>query len=722
MFPILYTTVTEGVVPADYGVGTLTDCIRCEVTEERNGGYELVLEYAASGIHAEDITVESIIKAKPNFTDDPQLFRVYKVGKVMAGKFTVNAHHISYDLSGKIIKTGSAGTCVAACNLLDAQAGNFNITTDKSTTAQFTVSQPASVRSWFGGKQGSLLDVYGGEWKYDNYTASLLQARGTNRGVTIRYGKNLTELSQEISTSNLVTGIIPFYIDPDGNKTIGARVSTDLQLNHTQDVAIDFSSDIDPESSTSINTQLANLATKYKNNNNLAVPINSITLNFVQMKNLTERVDLCDTVNIYFEALGIEGTAKCIKTVWDVLKERYTSTTFGDSKTNIADTLVTQQKELANTPSTSFMSEAIARATELITGNLGGYVVLHDSDGNGEPDEILIMNTPNITTATKVWRWNQNGLGYSSTGYSGSYGTAITANGQIVADYIATGTLDASRITVTHLSASSIDTGTLNANLIKAGVISDLAGKFSLDMTTGEAIMRDFKSKSSFSLINDSNVTKAYFSISQQVGTYLRLTSANSAAVLVDLSANDLNASGVLSLNHRNGTTLVYLAGSENTGGHLLLRNVENKITGGLDTGRGTTHDGLMYLNNASGTTTINCTGQTGNITCVSVTQTSSRKVKENIKSIEDSQKILELDAVSFDYKEKAQGTDKRGFIAEEVQKVLPNLVTPETDNTPATLDYIGMIPYLQDVLKAQAAEIKELKAELAEIKNKVGG
>ena len=582
--------------------------------------------------------------------------------------------------------------------------------------------QPASVRSWFGGKQGSLLDVYGGEWKYDNYTASLLQARGTNRGVTIRYGKNLTELSQEISTSNLVTGIIPFYIDPDGNKTIGARVSTDLQLNHTQDVAIDFSSDIDPESSTSINTQLANLATKYKNNNNLTVPINSITLNFVQMKNLTERVDLCDTVNIYFEALGIEGTAKCIKTVWDVLKERYTSTTFGDSKTNIADTLVTQQKELANTPSTSFMSEAIARATELITGNLGGYVVLHDSDGNGEPDEILIMNTPNITTATKVWRWNQNGLGYSSTGYSGSYGTAITANGQIVADYIATGTLDASRITVTHLSASSIDTGTLNANLIKAGVISDLAGKFSLDMTTGEAIMRDFKSKSSFSLINDSNVTKAYFSISQQVGTYLRLTSANSAAVLVDLSANYSSASGVLSLNHRNGTTLVYLAGSENTGGHLLLRNVENKITGGLDTGRGTTHDGLMYLNNASGTTTINCTGQTGNITCVSVTQTSSKKVKENIKPIEDSQKILELDAVSFDYKEKAQGTDKRGFIAEEVQKVLPNLVTPETDNTPATLDYIGMIPYLQDVLKAQAAEIKELKAELAEIKNKVGG
>ena len=165
MLPILYDTITEGIVPTNYGVGVLTDAIKCQVKEERNGAFELALEYPATGIHAEDIAPNKFIKAKPNYMDDPQIFRIYKVGKVMAGKFTVNARHISYDLSGKIITNGTAGSCAAACALLQASAGNFIISTDKTLSGAFRASQPASVRSWFGGKEGSILDVYGpGEW------------------------------------------------------------------------------------------------------------------------------------------------------------------------------------------------------------------------------------------------------------------------------------------------------------------------------------------------------------------------------------------------------------------------------------------------------------------------------------------------------------------------------------------------------------------------------
>ena len=120
--------------------------------------------------------------------------------------------------------------------------------------------------------------------------------------------------------------------------------------------------------------------------------------------------------------------------------------------------------------------------------------------------------------------------------------------------------------------------------------------------------------------------------------------------------------------------------------------------------------DGLVSVSDHNENATIKLTGRTGNVTCVSLTQTSSRKVKENIKPIEDAKKILELDAVSFDYKNKALGTDKRGFIAEDVQKILPNLVTPETEEKTASLDYIGMIPYLQAVLKEQEQRIKELE------------
>lgn len=690
MIPILYKTVVEGTVPSDYGVGVLTDCITCEIKEQRNGEYELELTYAATGIHAEEIAVESVIKAKPNFTDDPQLFRIYKVGKEMAGKFTVNAHHISYDLSGKVITTGSAGSCAAACDLLSNAADNFTITTDKTATGDFTVTQPASVRSWFGGKEGSLLDVYGGEWKYDNYTATLYQNRGADRGVTIRYGKNLTALSQEIDTSNLVTGIIPFYIDPEGNKTIGNRMATGLDIGRTQDVAIDFSMDVDPESIMPITAQLSMLAYRYKNNNNLTVPINSITLNFEQLQDLAERVDLCDTVKIYFEALGIEGSAECIETVWDVLHEKYTSTTFGDARTNIADTLVQQQRELSATPSTSYMANAISQATALITGNLGGYVVFHDSDNDGQPDEILIMNTPDIATATNVWRWNKNGLGYSSDGYDGPYGLAMTSEGEIVADFITT--------------------GTLNANLIKAGVISDVDGNSTIDMESGIATLYNFRAKNELKLLGNDNVVKAEIVHNDGSGTNFELFNENSkGCIIIDSGTRG----GVISVADENGNTTLQLIGHD---GQFFV----------LDTNRNTriymTNNGGIGFFNSSGTNTITASGSNGNITCVSLTQTSSRKVKENIKPIEDAKKILDLNAVSFDYKNKEQGTNKRGFIAEDVAEVLPNLVTPETEETPATLDYIGMIPYLQDVLKAQAAEIKELKAELAKIKNKVGG
>lgn len=304
MIPILYQTTTEGTVPTSYGIGALTDAISCTVKEERNGAYELTLQYPADGIHAEELQPLRLIKAKPNYTANPQLFRIYKISKNMNGSFTVNAQHISYDLSGKVIQSGGAHSCSQACALLTYDAGSFTINTDKSTAGKFEITEPSSVRSWFGGKQGSLLDIYGsGEWLFDNYTASLKQNRGADRGVTIRYGKNLTELSQELDMSNLVTAIYPFCF-VDNAPIFGTKVMTGLSLDFDREIAIDFSTEVDPESSTPVSTQLANLTNNYISNNNLTQLTDSITLSFEQLEGLTERVDLCDTVHIYFEALG----------------------------------------------------------------------------------------------------------------------------------------------------------------------------------------------------------------------------------------------------------------------------------------------------------------------------------------------------------------------------------------------------------------------------------
>lgn len=728
MLPILYSSITEGTVPSNYGVGVLSDCISASVKEARNGEYELTMEYAAEGIHASDIVPNAIIKAKPNYTDDPQLFRIYKVGKTINGKFTVNAQHISYDLSGKVITSGTAASLGDAITLLNAKSGFFVISSDKSVSAPFNITEPSSVRSWFGGKQGSILDVYGpGEWKYDNFNASFLAARGTDRGVTIRYGKNLTELSQTLDMTNLCSAIIPYYKAQDGTITTGSAVSTGL-TGFQREMAVDFSSSVDPESATPIATQLSTLATAYIANNNFTQIKNSITLNFVQLKNLTERVDLCDTVHIYFEPLGLTATAKCIETVWDVLADRYTSTKFGDATTNIADTIVATQKEVAGIPN------EIDHATNLITGNLGGYVVLHDSNGDGKPDEILIMDDPDITQAVKVWRWNQNGLGYSGTGYAGPFDKlALTNDGMIVADRI------------------------------KTGVISDMAGNSTINMTNGEAKMKNFKAIEDFQLIDVNDIVRAILEFGidgaafkiKNTGGYALVTLqediANGGGVYLKSAGGDARGAfisgtngGLLQLYDASAVKHTTIYNETNGGGCIQLWdkgqnesylgiyddqnnqdiNIQTTNQGGrIDVNDGGDIFGSLRVYNNGGVLdlydsqylNIQCTGNAGKITCITLVQTSSRKVKENIKPMDDYRKILELDAVSFDYINKNRGTDRRGFIAEDVAKVLPNLVTPETEEMAASLDYIGMIPYLQAVIKEQEKRIKALEEKLNE-------
>ena len=346
MIPILYSSVTEGIVPTDFGKGALTDTIECTVSESRNAEYEITLVYPSNGIHASDIVPNAFIKAKPNFTDNPQLFRIYKIGKAINNRFEVHGQHISYDLSGKVISSGTANNIVTAVeSVLQGQAGNFTLKTTKSGSGDFSITEPSSVRSWFGGKEGSVLDVYGtGEWHWDNYTCTLASARGTDRGVTIRYGKNLTELNQDIDASNLYTHILCYYKGEDGTVVSGSQVSTGLSLDVNRILTIDCTSEFQaiPEPQ-----DLTDKATAYVGSHNLTVPLNNITLDFVQNGTLTDRVDLCDTVTVYFEALGISAKFKCIRTVWDVLKERYVETEFGDARQSIADTMNANNNAIA---------------------------------------------------------------------------------------------------------------------------------------------------------------------------------------------------------------------------------------------------------------------------------------------------------------------------------------------------------------------------------------
>ncbi len=471
--PILYSSQETRFT--DNGLGILSDAVSCVVTEERNGAFELEMQYPADGLRYKDIKLRSLILAKPNPTANPQPFRVYRISKPMLGIVTVYAEHISYDLSGIPVSPFEAGSTAQAMAQLQASSAvenPFTFWTDKSTAASMKVAAPASIRSLLGGREGSVLDVYGGEYAFDRYTVRLYEQRGENRGVSIRYGKNLTDLQQEENCANVYTGAYPYWSGSEGQlvQLPEKILPAEGTYGFTRILALDLSSDFEEEPTMD---QLRARARSYMKNNRIGVPDVSLAVSFVQLEQteeykdlaLLERVNLCDTVNVEFPALGVAAQAKCVKTIYDVLLDRYQSVELGDARTNIADTIASQQKQIERAPTITAMKQAVDSATGQITGNKGGYVVLHSSTGSKQPDEILIMDTPDIKTAKKVWRWNKAGLGYSPNGYNGPYGLAMTQDGAIVADFITA--------------------GTLSANLIKAGVLRSEDGKSYFDLESG---------------------------------------------------------------------------------------------------------------------------------------------------------------------------------------------------------------------------------------------
>lgn len=473
MNPVLYES-TESTFETN-GLGVLSDTISCQVVEERNGIFEITLEYPLTGIHYQEIKQRRIIFVKPNPYEDPQPFRIYRITKPLSGKITVYAQHISYDLSGVPVSPFSSSSVTGALSGLKTNAAvtnPFSFWTDKTSTGDFAVTAPTSTRTLLGGSDGSILDVFGGEYKFDRWTVRLYNNRGKNSGVSIRYGKNLMDLQQDENISNVVTGIYPYWLSSEGELTELPEkiVNAPGTYDFTRISAIDFSGDFE-EAPTE--EQLRDRANDYISSNNVGVPTVSITVEFQPLEQteeykdiaLLERVNLCDTVNVEYSELGVSATAKCVKTTYDALKDKYISIELGDAKTNIADTIIQQQQEINEKPSVSFLEQAVINATNWITGNKGGYVIFQ-RNADGQPYEILIMDTPGINTATKVWRWNNGGLGYSSNGYEGPFATAITQDGAIVANFITT--------------------GTLQANLIKSGIIQSRDGRAYFNLDTGQ--------------------------------------------------------------------------------------------------------------------------------------------------------------------------------------------------------------------------------------------
>lgn len=425
------------------GLGTL-DFISCKITEERNGMFELEAEISEKVLHASQLEMDSIILAQVPDQTDLQQFRVYKITKPINGIQTIFAQHISYRLS--LIPTmpfqivGDTTACAQSLAGLKSHAVEscpFNFSTDVTTVASFGFQKPISIRNALGGVKGSILDRFGGEYLWNNYTVNLKKNRGRTpeqKNVTLRYGKNITDLNQEENISNTVTGVVPFWLNTDGTILVTLpeyKVESQYadRYPYKRTVPLDLSQDFDSEPTYA---ELRTAAQAYVNQSGLGVPEVSIKVSFISLDKDTQtqlqKVKLCDVIGVEFEKLQISTTAKVVKYVYDVLNEKYISIEVGTIRPSLAQTISNTNGALTTTLDKAI--NATKGATAWLTGSHGYVMAVKNSDGSWK--ELLFLDTNDAATAHNVLRINENGIGFSSNGVDGPYSQAWTLDGKLV--------------------------------------------------------------------------------------------------------------------------------------------------------------------------------------------------------------------------------------------------------------------------------------------------
>ena len=500
MIPILYEAKTSDFT--GNGTGFLRDATECTVKEVRNGTFELTLKYPENGVYADKLTEDAIIKAKPNNKDNDQLFRIYKSGKTIAGVNTFYAEHISYELNSNpicqpVIEGKNPQQAIEQVLSQAAVPNNYTAWSDIQTRNSTSVDDVVSVRKMLGGVEGSILDTWGGEYQFDNFTIKLWKNRGKDTGETIRYGKNLITAEQEKNIANTVTAIFPYARykkDETSEEEILVKLSEGIIKTPNADryarlkcEPVDFS-DKFKDGVAITEDMLRKVATAYAQSG-IDEPSISIKASFQDMNKIKgnenlatfNSIDLCDTVTVIIEKLGIDVKAKVVSYTYNVLKERAESVEIGETRTNLTKQITAESKEQADriikTATFSEKLEAslkqrIADATAAITGNSGGYVVLYPPEN---PQEIFVMDTPDTKTAKNVWRWNKAGLGHSSNGVNGPFNVAIQQNGTIIADSIGAGELDGMLIKAGTVKAESLSVEYKESVTKKAQELADTA-------------------------------------------------------------------------------------------------------------------------------------------------------------------------------------------------------------------------------------------------------
>ena len=467
MKPILMNpsdTLTQMTSSQTNGLGRL-NAMSCVVTEERNGIYEAELTVFIDDEHFSSLSVGSVLKLMTN--EGLQMFRVYQITKPINGVCSVYAHHITYDLAkAPVMPFTATGATNVVNGLVSHTASTYEftmITNIVNALSVFTLTEPKYFRECLGGYQGSILDVFGGEYEWDNTTVKLLAHRGSDNGVQIRYGKNLTDIQQETNIESMYDAVIGYATVNDTTTTGTVQMIT--QVSSPKTMIVDFSDEFDDGETVTVE-KLNTLALNYIQTHDMTAPRVSIDVSFValastdQYKDIAplEHVKLCDTVHVLFEKLGVNASAKVIKTTYDSLNERLLSVEIGDAKSTMTDVIngTVADAEAEQTRAVNAVDGAVGNLTNMILNSLGLFVSKVEKSGGGY--QYYMHNRPELSDSQYQWTINAGGFAVSQD-YGQTWTAGIDSDGNAVFNSISANSVDAMSITGSEITGGLI-TGT----------------------------------------------------------------------------------------------------------------------------------------------------------------------------------------------------------------------------------------------------------------------
>lgn len=390
MIPILYEK--DETAFASNGLGRLRDIIEAKVVEERNGVYELDFSIPVTSedykdiqigrivgvTHADALSSELIVSGKLTdeaddvLTDengkaltiskerrvydyDIQPFDIVSFTRPIDGVVTFHCTHISYRQSYLTVTGSNINSLSAAFTLLGtAQPNNpFTYETDKVSSGYLASADgvPKTVRSMLGGVEGSILDAYGGEYEWDKFRVILHSARGQLRNFSIRYGVNMLDYNEEYDSSGTYSSCVPYWTD--GTTTVvGDRQDSggSTATGRGECVPLDVSDKFDSSEGTPTKAQVEQMGLSVMTALNPMLPVQTIKVEFVRLQDMGyENLEnllqcgLCDTINVVFPFYNTSAQFKIVKTVWNVLENRYESMELGDLSVTLAEALGIKQ-------------------------------------------------------------------------------------------------------------------------------------------------------------------------------------------------------------------------------------------------------------------------------------------------------------------------------------------------------------------------------------------